>query len=160
MTKKKKNDFLLIGVALILLGGLLIFSIATRVKGEIAYVKVSNQAVMQISLKDGSYVANNPSNVIVLTEKPEIDGFDLTTSSEVSPLEFGKTIVVYQNLFYVRGALGVVEIQYKENKIRVSKEKSPYNICSRQGYSDVAPIVCLPNFVTIEFSNDTDVIIG
>lgn len=160
MKGKNKNDFLLIGLALILLGGLFIYSMATRIKGEVAFVKVSNQLVLEISLRDGTYSAKNPSNLIVSSVPVTINGFDLVTETEVIELEFGKTIVNYQNKFYVLGALGVVEIEYKDHKVRVSEEKSPYNICSRQGFSDIAPIVCLPNFVTIEFSNDTDVIIG
>ena len=51
-------------------------------------------------------------------------------------------------------------IEIKDNKVRVSKEESPKNYCSKQGWvSSVAtPIVCLPNavVVTIIGENDSD----
>lgn len=160
MKTKNKNDLLLIGLALILLGGLLIYAVSTRVKGQFAYIKVSNQVVLNINLNDGTYQMMKPVYLIEIDAKPSIDGQTLKYNNEVISFEFGQTVVVYENYFYLLGGLGIVEIEYKDNKVRVSKEKSPYNICSKQGFSDIAPIVCLPNFVTIEFTNDTDVIIG
>lgn len=160
MKTKNKNDLLLIGLALILLGGLLIYAVSTRVKGQFAYIKVSNQVVLNINLNDGTYQMMKPVYLIEIDAKPSIEGQTLKYNNEVISFEFGQTVVVYENYFYLLGGLGIVEIEYKDNKVRVSKEKSPYNICSKQGFSDIAPIVCLPNFVTIEFTNDTDVIIG
>ncbi|HKL61617.1 MAG TPA: NusG domain II-containing protein [Acholeplasma sp.] len=160
MKTKNKNDLLLIGLALILLGGLLIYAVSTRIKGQFAYIKVSNQVVLNINLNDGTYQMMKPVYLIEIDAKPSIDGQTLKYNNEVISFEFGQTVVVYENYFYLLGGLGIVEIEYKDNKVRVSKEKSPYNICSKQGFSDIAPIVCLPNFVTIEFTNDTDVIIG
>lgn len=56
--------------------------------------------------------------------------------------------------------LGDMEIEIKDGKVRVSKEESPKNYCSKQGWvSSVAtPIVCLPNavVVTIIGENDSD----
>lgn len=56
--------------------------------------------------------------------------------------------------------LGDMTIEIKDNKVRVSKEESPKNYCSKQGWvSNVAtPIVCLPNavVVTIIGENDSD----
>lgn len=160
MKTKNKNDLLLIGLSLILLGGLLIYAVSTRVKGQYAYVKVSNQVLININLNDGSYQANKPMYVVTLNEEPVIDKDKLIYLNETHDLTFGQTIVVYENFFYLKGGLGIVVIEYKDKKVRVIREKSPYNICSKQGFSNVAPIVCLPNFVTIEFTNDTDVIVG
>ena len=56
--------------------------------------------------------------------------------------------------------LGDMTIEIKDKKVRVSKEESPKNYCSKQGWvSSVAtPIVCLPNavVVTIIGQNDSD----
>lgn len=56
--------------------------------------------------------------------------------------------------------LGDMTIEIKNNKVRVSKEESPKNYCSKQGWiGNVAtPIVCLPNavVVTIIGTNDSD----
>lgn len=42
-------------------------------------------------------------------------------------------------------------IQIKDNRVRVEKEESPRNICSKQGWFDTPnlPIVCLPNSVLV-----------
>ena len=56
--------------------------------------------------------------------------------------------------------LGDMIIEIKSKKVRVSKEESPKNYCSKQGWvSSVAtPIVCLPNSVVITIigQNDSD----
>ena len=57
--------------------------------------------------------------------------------------------------------LGDMIIEIKDNKVRVAKEESPKNYCSKQGWvSNVAtPIVCLPNAVVITIigQSETDV---
>lgn len=47
--------------------------------------------------------------------------------------------------------LGDMLIEIKDGKVRVEKEESPKNYCSKQGWiSSVAtPIVCLPNAVVV-----------
>lgn len=57
--------------------------------------------------------------------------------------------------YVVDGTLGDVFIEVKDNRIRVEKETSPYNICSIQGWVEYAniPITCLPNHIVIMISN-------
>lgn len=54
--------------------------------------------------------------------------------------------------------LGEMVIEIKDKKVRVSKEKSPYNYCSKQGWvEDVAtPIICLPNAVIVTISGNIE----
>ena len=56
--------------------------------------------------------------------------------------------------------LGEMIIEIKDSKVRVKKEESPKNYCSKQGWvGNVAtPIFCLPNsvVVTIVGLNDSD----
>lgn len=44
-----------------------------------------------------------------------------------------------------------IEIDFSNKKIRVSKEQSPHNYCSLQGWSDNGAIICLPNKISIVF---------
>ena len=57
--------------------------------------------------------------------------------------------------YVVDGTLGDVFIEVKDNRIRVERETSPYNICSIQGWVEYAnvPITCLPNHIVIMISN-------
>ncbi len=50
---------------------------------------------------------------------------------------------------------GEVEITVKDGKVSITKETSPLNICSEQGFVDVnkIPLVCLPNNLVVEGSN-------
>ena len=62
--------------------------------------------------------------------------------------------------YVVQGSLGDVDIEVKDQRVRVEKENSPYHLCSIQGWVSDAntPIVCLPNniVVVIETSEETD----
>ncbi len=67
-------------------------------------------------------------------------------------------------IFITQGVNGEVIIESKDGKIRVKKETSPNNICSKQGWSDspAKPLICLPNKVVVEIvgksKDDVDVI--
>ena len=47
--------------------------------------------------------------------------------------------------------LGEMVIEIKDKRVRVKKEESPLNYCSKQGWVDRVgkPIVCLPNSVIV-----------
>ncbi len=54
---------------------------------------------------------------------------------------------------------GEVKISVVNGKVAITKETSPLNICSKQGYVDVnvVPLICLPNKVVVEgTSSDVD----
>jgi len=54
--------------------------------------------------------------------------------------------------YIIKGYNGDLTIETKKNMIRVKKEISPLNICSKQGWvaSPLESIVCLPNKVIIK----------
>lgn len=58
-------------------------------------------------------------------------------------------------VYTVDGTNGEVEITVKDGKVAITKETSPLNICSKQGYVNVntIPLVCLPNSVVVEGSD-------
>jgi hypothetical protein len=55
------------------------------------------------------------------------------------------------NTYIVQGTLGEVVIEVQDQRIRVERETSPYNLCSIQGWvsSSMVPITCLPNHIII-----------
>ncbi|MFV0424282.1 MAG: NusG domain II-containing protein [Bacilli bacterium] len=55
-------------------------------------------------------------------------------------------------VYKLDGVNGEVEITVKDGKVAITKETSPLNICSKQGYVDVGnvPLICLPNKVVVE----------
>lgn len=60
--------------------------------------------------------------------------------------------------YIVKGYNGDVVIETKKNQIRVKEEKSPLNLCSKQGFisSSLETIVCLPNKVIIKIESSND----
>ncbi|HHX17003.1 MAG TPA: NusG domain II-containing protein [Mollicutes bacterium] len=60
--------------------------------------------------------------------------------------------------YIVKGYNGDVVIETKKNQIRVKEEKSPLNLCSKQGFisSSLETIVCLPNKVVIKIESSND----
>ena len=85
--------------------------------------------------------------------------------------EEGNTIEVYyedklilsadlniDNVYTVDGKLGDVVIEVKDRKVRVLKENSPRNICSREGYisDSTKPLICLPTKVVIKIVQSSD----
>lgn len=159
---KKKRDSLLIGTLLIVFGLLFIVTSTLQKKGEFAYIKVKNQTLFSINLTDGTLKTDPLEVVIISTEAPRIeDNLIWINDYEFYELEMGSGLVRYQTgdetYYYIQGNLGYVVILYDQSKkqIKIDQETSPYNICSKQGWSDTKPIICLPNFVTIEF-NDTE----
>ena len=149
---KTKHDTLVVGVLLILFGAILMISLATRKSGEQAYVKYKNTTMFAINLESGEFTKANNQTVYNVDALPDIQGNQLIIESiEFTDLTLGQGIVKYQNNYFILGNLGFIWIEYKDNKVRVKEETSPYNICSRVGFSDLQPIICLPNYVTIEF---------
>lgn len=72
--------------------------------------------------------------------------------------EENRTITILGD-FEIDGIRQVVVIQYnfERKSVKIIKESSPNNICSREGESTGWPLICLPNRVRIEFdTNDED----
>ena len=52
--------------------------------------------------------------------------------------------------------LADLEVEVKDGKVRISKETSPNNICSKQGWSNSStkPLVCLPIKVYVQIESE------
>ena len=58
--------------------------------------------------------------------------------------------------YIVQGYNGDVVIEVKNKKIRVVDENSNNHLCSKQGFTNSIPIVCLPNKIVIDFKNNNN----
>ena len=56
------------------------------------------------------------------------------------------------HVYRVKGTLGPIDIEVKDERVRVEKENSPNHLCSIQGWVSESnrPIVCLPNNIVVE----------
>lgn len=72
----------------------------------------------------------------------------------------GKTVLTIDltnkesKYYQVKGTNGIVTLYVNQGKIKVTEEKSPRHLCSKQGYIEKAgeSIVCLPNELVIEIT--------
>lgn len=162
MNKKEhlKRDIILISVVSIVVLVILIISLVNRKVGDVAYVKYDDETLFIVDLNSGKYESHTTTYLSDVL--PKIDEDKLIVNNLVDErLVKGDGVIVYQNHFFIMGELGYIHIEYSSEKkmIRVTKEKSPYKICSGLGYSNSTPIICLPNRVTIVFDNDVDILI-
>lgn len=151
--KQLKRDLLLIGILILIVGIIFVLYYSLKEEAEVAVVSYDNTALFEIDMENGVFKGKTTSyNASVM---PEIKGENLYVGDELfTSLKEGDGVLVFNDNYFVKGKLGYVKIQYNPTtkKIRVVEETSPYNICSNQGYSSEAPIVCLPNYVSIKFS--------
>jgi len=84
----------------------------------------------------------------------------------------GKTAIVYyedeailnidlsiDNEYVVDGELGDVVLEVKDRKIRVKKENSPKNICSKEGFigDSSRTLICLPNKIIVKIVGEAEI---
>lgn len=160
------RDVILIGIFIIAVGIVALVMALNREQGETALIKYENKLLFEVNMQTGNFTANTEvykkevEDSLIISEDFQflyIEGIPFRN------LEIGEGVLVIGNHYYIMGKLGIVHIEYNPTmkKIRVVDETSPYNICSKQGYSDNAPIVCLPNLIYITFSDsEVDFVIG
>ena len=99
--------------------------------------------VILVSLLIINFTKEEGETAIVYYEDIEILKIDLNIDSE----------------YIVDGELGDVVIEVKNKKIRVKRENSPKNICSKEGYigDSSRTLICLPNKIVIKIVGDTEI---
>ena len=146
----KRNDIVLIVViAVIALSSFITILLMQRTSGDLALVtfhdpKEGDIEIIQIDLSDGSFVILNESLVYFPTGNEEKEVYRRCFNED--------------NIYCVLGALGVVVIEFSENRVRVIEETSPQNICQIQGFtnSPLKPLTCLPNYISITVITEDD----
>jgi len=51
----------------------------------------------------------------------------------------------------------VIEVNFSKSSVKIVKEESPNNICSKLGEQTNKPLICLPNNVRVSFTTDLDI---
>lgn len=104
-----------------------------------------------VIVSNGIFKNINSENKYVLIS---IDGEDKFKYK----LDEDRTIILKKEDY--KTLLGDMVIEIKDNKVRVEKEESAKNYCSKQGWVEnvATPIFCLPNSVVITIigNNDSD----
>lgn len=131
----KIADYILIGILSLISIFALTFQIVNKNDSDLAaIVQYGSEQIMVIDLSK-----IDKESVHYLTNK----------KAEYNIVDNIGVITMYQTTYPLLQADMVIE--FRINSIRVEKESSPLNICSKQGWvsDDLYSIVCLPNRITI-----------
>lgn len=154
----KTRDIVLAIVLLLLAGGLFLVINFVTLAGETSYANVyygtSSQAMVEVNFDSGDVDINYEQDVPVSYEKtyPYVEN----GLNEAEHAVIWVTLLGDYEIDGVRQEL-VIEFDLDQKSIQIIEEESPQNICSRQGVSQAAPLICLPNRVRVEFVTSGDV---
>ncbi len=148
----KTRDIVLTAVLLLLAGGIFLVIRFTTLTGDTSFANVyygtSNEPIVSVDFDAGDAVVMYAQDVgeTYTTNYPFIEeGFN-----EAEHAVIWVTLLGDYEIEGVRQEL-VIEFDLDQKSIQIIEEESPQNICSRQGISTVAPLICLPNRIRVEF---------
>jgi hypothetical protein len=153
-TSKNKRDALLLVVLFLLVGGV-----------YFAFQLFVFQADQQVA---NIYYGSSSDPIVTI----DFVNFEVTKHyNQVVPEGYGsfpiidldnQTVTLLGD-YTVGGIRQIVVIQYtfatgeRRGSVEIIEEKSPNNICSREGVSTGKPLICLPNRIRVEFgTNDSE----
>ncbi|MFA6801004.1 MAG: NusG domain II-containing protein [Acholeplasmataceae bacterium] len=151
----RKTDVYLMGILLVVFAALFLFFQLVIFSGTAEYAYIYYDVADPIVTIDFSkqkiivhYEQEVPSEYLtiypIVNEQGE-DGF-----VEITLLGDYKIDGIRQEV--------VITVDYNQSRIKIKEEESPQNICSKQGWSTAAPLICLPNKIRVEFdSTNSDI---
>ncbi len=150
LSVKNKRDILLVTLLFTILGGIYILVRLFAFQGEASIANVyygnSNEPIVSIDFVNYRVIKNYEQDV------PSSYG-------QVYPIidEASNTITLLGD-YELNGTRQIVVIQYNygAKSVQIIQEKSPNNICSREGISTAWPLICLPNRIRVEFDTNKE----
>lgn len=139
---RKRRDLILFGILLLIFGGgFIIYQVWPKPEATVAQISYRNEVYVEVDFTN--------KNVNIIQEQNNQYPLKETGDEYLQITLLGD--------FKVDGEPQkvVIEVDFNNNSIRVSDEKSPNNYCSRQGWANKGYIICLPNSVTISFLSKT-----
>lgn len=154
----RTRDIVLTAVLLLLAGGIFLVVHFVALSGDKSYASVyygnASEPIVTVNFDSGHVEVNYEQAVpsIYTTTYPVVENGQNTDGHSV----IWVTLLGDYEIDDVRQEL-VVEFDLDQKSIQIIEEESPQNICSRQGVSTAAPLICLPNRVRVEFVTSGDV---
>ncbi len=154
----KTRDLLLAAILLLLAGGVFITIRIIALNSDASYANVyygsSNEPIVEVNFDSGlaqvNYEQSVPESYTITY--PYIEN----GQNDAGHAVIWVTLLGDYEIDHIRQEL-VIEFDLDQKSIQIIEEESPQNICSRQGISTSAPLICLPNRVRVEFVTSGDV---
>lgn len=151
MNAKRRNDIILVLVALIVLGAAYWWLSRTPDGDFVATIYYMGDEIYQVDLS--TLPEDDQLLPIIIVDPKERNKDNVHFFEDLNQLnQYVSELTTSDYILF----------SAKRNAIRVAQEESRYNICSVQGYSGspYRPIICLPNFVEIIIGEPGDLISG
>jgi hypothetical protein len=147
---KNRRDYILLIVLFFLIGGVYFVFQSFFFGGEAQKAHIfygsSNQPIVSIDFVKRTVTKNYSQSVP--------DGYD--DIYPIIDLTHQKIVLLgFYSINQIRQEV-VISYDFDKKSVIVIEEKSPFNICSREGESTGKPIICLPNRIRIEFEVKTE----
>lgn len=148
MSQQKKRDIILIGLLFVLLGGAFL---AFRL---LAFSSEAAQANIYYGNSDVPIVTIDFAKQSVISQYQQ--DIPNTYSGNYPLIDENNQTITLLGDYMINGVRQIVVIKYDFGKrsVQIIEEKSPNNICSREGESTGWPLICLPNRIRVEFVTD------
>lgn len=146
ISKQNKRDIILVLILLFIIGSVFGYREFIYEPGETTVANVfygnSSEPIVTIDFYN--------QQIIVNYEQPNVTNYPIIDT-------INKTITLLGD-YEINNVRQEVVIQYDIDKktVQIIEEQSPYNVCSKQGESNGAAIICLPNGIRVEFSTATE----
>jgi len=155
MTEKKelrKRDIYMISILLVIFAILFFMFQYVWFAGDATYAYVYyglGEPIVSVDFANDEVVRNFDQ---ILDDDIEIN-YPIIETDENS----GYTVITLLGDYKIDGVRQevVIEVDFVQDRLRVFDEKSPLNVCSKQGWSTSVPLICLPNKVRVEFDSKT-----
>lgn len=142
---QKRRDYILLGTLIAFFGIILLLFQIFAYKGEAksAYVFFgSNTHLIEVDFEKREYKINE-QGLIQYKDFFKTDSYPIIEDDYITLLGMYKRDGEHQEV--------VIKVDMDKRSLRITKEQSPLNICSKQGESNGRPLVCLPNNIFIYF---------
>lgn len=148
---QKKRDLILVITLFLLMGGVFLVYRMTAFRGESAsagvYYGTEKMVTVDFDLQNVD---------IVSKQAVENKYYDLYGYNQFPYHDVEKNSIVLLGDYTVRGVRQLVIISYdfEKKSMQIIDEKSPNNICSKEGESTGFPLICLPNNIYVRFEQE------
>lgn len=148
---QNKRDILLVSLLFVIMGGVFVafrlFAFSEDASLAHVYYGSSNEPIVTIDFINYRTIKNYDQSVP--------SGYD-SIYPIINEQEYTITILGDYAINGIRQEV-VIKYDYGRKSVQIIEEKSPNNICSREGESTGWPLICLPNRIRVEFeTNDED----
>lgn len=153
MTNKKtirKRDIYLISILMVLFGALFF------VFQYVIYAKDASYAQIYYGLGDPLVSIDFLKQEIVINDYQSVpENYSKTYPSINYNGEYGYVEITLLGDYEINDIRQevIIAVDFEQNRIQVKDEESPLNVCSKQGWSTAAPLICLPNRIRVEFDS-------